>query len=143
MTKVNWGRFSLGTNVAAVIAFMTDGFMHEVLLKSDWRVVYEALQARPPEDHGSSMIYFALFELGRGLFCALFYVLLRPRLGAGPRTAVAAGVAAWLAFSLFGPAQFVPLGFISLVLWTKLIGFQLLTTVIAALAAGALYKETP
>jgi hypothetical protein len=55
MIKVNWGRFALGTMVAAVIAFMTDGFMHEMLLKSDWQAAYDGPKARPSEDHECSI----------------------------------------------------------------------------------------
>jgi len=140
MTKINWARLIIGGIVAAVILFVTDGLMHEMILKSDWSSVYAGLRAAEPAPHASSMLYFAVFEIGRGMFCILVYVLMRPFFGAGPKTAVLAAIAGWLAFSLAGPAQFIPLGFFSVPLWLKMSGLQLVTTIIGTLAGAALYK---
>ena len=41
----------------------------------------------------------------------LLYATMRTHFGPGPRTAVLAGIAGWVAFSLTGPVQFIPLGF--------------------------------
>jgi len=141
MPKINWTRLILGGLVAAAIMFLTDGLFHEKLVKTDWQAVYAALKATPPEDHGASMAYFAFFELGRGMITLLLYATLRAFCGAGPKTAVCAGIAGWVAFSLTTPAQFIPLGFISNALWLKMCAFQFVTTIVAALAGAALYKD--
>jgi hypothetical protein len=141
MTKINWARFIIGGLVAAVILFVTDGLMHEMVLKSDWTSVYEGLRTASPPPHGSSMLYFAVFEIGRGMFCILVYVLMRPFFGAGPKTAVIAAIVGWLAFSVSGPAQFIPLGFFSVPLWFKAAGMQLIATIVGTLAGAALYKD--
>lgn len=141
MPKINWTRLIIGGLVAAVIMFMTDGFFHEKLVKTDWQAVYAALKATPPEPHGASMAYFAFFELGRGLITLLLYATLRAFCGAGPKTAVCAAIAGWVAFSLTTPAQFIPLGFLSNALWLKMCAFQFVTTIVAALAGAALYKD--
>jgi hypothetical protein len=141
MTNINWTRLIIGGLVAAVILFVTDGLMHEMVLKSDWTSVYDGLRATQPAPHGSSMLYFAIFEIGRGMLCILVYVLMRPFFGAGPRTAVMAAIVGWLAFSVAGPAQFIPLGFFSVPLWFKAAGLQLITTIIGTLAGAALYKD--
>jgi hypothetical protein len=52
-----------------------------------------------------------------------------------------AGAVAWAAFSIAGPAQFVPLGFFSHALWVKAGAFQLATSVLAVVAGAALYKD--
>ena len=69
------------------------------------------------------------------------YIMMRARMGAGPKTAVWAGVVSWVAFSLTGPAQYIPLGLMSCAVWLKAAGFQLVTSVGAALAGAAPYKE--
>lgn len=140
MSGINWGRVCVGGLVAALVAFVTDGFLHEKLLAADWKAVYDALGASPPQHGSGGLAYFAVFELGRGLVTMLLYALLRTPFGPGPRTAALAGAAAWVAFSLTGPAQFIPLGFFSHALWWKAGAFQLLTSVLAALAGAALYK---
>jgi len=141
MAKINWGRLIVGSLIAAIIMFLTDGFIHETIAKSDWQAVYDALRATVPEPHGLSMVYFALFELGRGFTAMMFYVTMRSFFGAGPKTAVLAGIAGWIAFSLTGPVQFIPLGFFSNALWFKVGAIHLITSIIATIAGAALYKD--
>lgn len=141
MSNVNWGRLLIGGILASMIAFITDGLLHEMVLQPDWQAVYTALGVtHMPQEHGSHMIYFALFELGRGLVSIFMYVMMREHLTPGPKTAVLAGLVAWFAFCFTGPAQFIPLGFLSNTLWGKMAAAQLVTSVIAALAGAALYK---
>jgi hypothetical protein len=141
MIKINWARFIVGAVIASIILFMTDGFLHEVLVGSDWKAVYAALGANEPVENPAGMIYFAIFELGRGFIGMFLYVLLRACCKPGPKTAAWAGFVAWLAFSLTGPAQFIPLKFYSNSLWVKVAAFQLVTSVVAAIIAAALYKD--
>ncbi len=141
MGKINWARLIVGTLVAAIIMFVTDGFIHEMIVGADWRAVYAGLRAAEPEPHGMGMAYFAFFELGRAFIAMLFYATMRSRFGAGPKTAVLAGIAGWVAFSLTGPVQFIPLGFFSIPLWLKVGALQLVISIIATIAGAALYKE--
>lgn len=142
MARINWVRLFTGGLIAAIIAFVTDGFLHERLLSSDWQAVYQNLGAASPSEHVSHMAYFVAFELGRGLISMFLYVMMRAHFGPGPRTAALAGVVAWIAFSVTGPAQFIPLGFFSNALWAKVAAFQLVTSIVAAIAGAALYKDT-
>jgi hypothetical protein len=143
MAKINWGRLILGSLIAAIIMFVIDGFIHEVLVKADWHALYEALGAREPPPHGINMVYFAVFELGRGFTAMMFYVLMRPFFGAGPKTAVLAGIVGWIAFSLTGPVQFIPLGFFSNALWIKVGALHLILSIVATIAGAALYRDGP
>jgi hypothetical protein len=141
MAKINWGRLIVGTLVAAIIMFLTDGFIHETIAKADWKALYEGLRATEPQPHGLNMVYFALFEVGRGFTAMMFYVTMRSFFGAGPKTAVLAGIVGWIAFSLTGPVQFIPLGFFSNALWLKVGAIHLITSIIATIAGAALYKD--
>jgi len=141
MARINWGRLMLGSLIAAIIMFVTDGLIHETITQADWRAVYNGLRAAEPEPHGSSMVYFAVFELGRGFTAMMFYALMRAYFGAGPKTAVLAGILGWIAFSLTGPAQFIPLGFFSNALWLKVGAIHLITSILATIAGAALYKD--
>ena len=142
MSNINWSRLLIGGLVASIIAFVTDGMLHEMVLQPDWQAVYAGLGvSHPPQEHGGHMIYFGLFELGRGFVSLFLYVMMRARFGPGPKTAVLAGVVAWIAFSVTGPAQFIPLGFLSNTVWCKMVAAQLVTSILAAVAGAALYKE--
>ena len=139
--KINWARFLIGALVITVICFLADGFMHERLLGNDWEDVYQRFGGGEPPHQPTSLIYFVIFELGRGFLSMFLYVLMRGCCGAGPKTAVFAAIAAWFAFSLTGPAQFIPLGFFSHALWIKAGAIQLIVSIVATLAGAALYKD--
>ena len=141
MYKINWVRVLLGGLVAAVILFLTDGFFHERVVSADWKALYAGLGSVEPQESAVSLVYFAIFELGRGFLSIYLYALMRSCCGPGPKTAALAGLVAWIAFSVTGPAQFIPLGFYSHALWIKVGAFQLVTSIIAAIAGAALYKE--
>ena len=139
--SINWGRFFIGGIIASVICFVTDGLLHTMVVGADWKAVYAAIGANTPTENPSSMVYFAVFELGRGFISMLLYVLMRPTCKPGPKTAAWAGLTAWIAFSLTGPAQFIPLQFYSNALWMKVGAFQFVTSIVAAIAGAAIYKD--
>ena|SRR5688572_20971983 len=141
MSNVNWGRFVLGALIVAAICFVSDGFLHQRLVNEQWEAVAAALGASFPEHAGWTMVYFVIFELGRGFLTMYTYVLLRPRLGPSAKTATWAGVVAWVAFSLTGPAQFIPLGFYSESLWISVALYQLVFSIVAAISGAAPYQE--
>lgn len=141
MPKMNWSRYIIGSLVASILAFFSDGFLHERIVKADWEAVFAKLCAPPGEHTSVSLLYFAIFELGRGFVSVLLYVLMRERCGRGPKTAVCAGVIAWVAFSVTTPAQYIPLGFYSNALWIKVGLFQLVTSIVIAIVGAAIYKD--
>jgi hypothetical protein len=141
MIRINWVRLLVGGIVAAIILFMTDGFFHEKVVGADWLAVYAGLGANEPHHDASGLLYFAIFELGRGFLSIYLYALMRSFCGRGPKTAVLAGAVAWIAFSVTGPAQFIPLGFYSHALWGKVAAFQLITSIVAAVAGAFFYRD--
>ena len=142
MDRINWVRVIVGGLIAAIILFLTDGFFHERVVNADWQAMYAGLGAKEPTQHSPlGLAYFATFELGRGMISIYLYALMRSCCGPGPKTALLAGVVAWLAFSVTGPAQFIPLGFYSHALWIKVGAFQLVTSMVAAVAGAALYRD--
>ena len=74
----------------------------------------EALMRRLDVSFGPSVALLHIsmrFALGVGL--VWLYAAIRPRFGAGPRTAALAGVAAWLATFVFSFARVAPYGLYS------------------------------
>lgn len=141
MKNVNWAKFVLGAVIVAVVSFLSDGFLHQKFVDEQWQAVYAALGATAPEHSGWKMVWFMVFEAGRGFLTMYVYVLLRPRLGPGVQTATWAGVVAWVTYSLTGPAQFIPIGFFSEALWIKAGIYQLVFSIVAAIAGAAPYSE--
>jgi hypothetical protein len=141
MNKINWVRLIVGGLIAALILFMTDGYFHERVVSADWKLVYQGLGVGEPHHDGPGLLYFAVFELGRGFLSIYLYALMRSCCGPGPKTAALAGVVAWIAFSVTGPAQFIPLGFYSHALWLKVGAFQLITSIAAAVLGAFFYRD--
>lgn len=142
MTKINFGRLIMGGLIASVILMLSDGLLHERVLHPYWEYVYDGLGGHEPQTgHGTAILYFLVFEMGRGFLAVLVYALMRPFHGAGPKTAVFAAAVAWLAFSVCGPAQFIPLGFYSRRLWVMVAGAQLVTSIAANLVAAWMYRD--
>lgn len=141
MSKINWVRLIIGGIIATIILFLTDGFFHESVVSSDWKAVYGNLGIAEPRHSSAGIAYFAVFELGRGFIAMFVYVFMRELCRPGAMTAAGAGILAWIAFSVTGPAQFIPLGFFSNTLWIKVAAFQLVTSILAAIAGAAVYKE--
>jgi hypothetical protein len=141
MSRTNWVRLIIGGIIATITLFLTDGVFHENVVGADWKAVYANLGIAEPKHSGAGIAYFAVFELGRGFISMVLYVFMRAHCRPGPKTAACAGVLAWIAFSVTGPAQFIPLGFFSNTLWIKVAAFQLVTSILAAIAGAAVYKE--
>ena len=142
MTKINFGRLFIGGLIASVLLFLSDGVLHEHLLKQYWEYLYQGLGATPPTTpHAMAMVYFFIFELGRGFGAIFLYALMRPFHGVGPKTAVLSAIAAWLAFSVTAPAEFIPLGFYGRRLWVFVAVAQLVTSIVASLLAAWIYRD--
>jgi hypothetical protein len=142
MTKINSSRLIAGGFIATIILLITDGVLHEHLFHNYWEYVYEGLGAKETQmGHGLAIVYFLIFEAGRGFLAVLLYVLMRRFFAPGAKTAIYAAGVAWLAFSVAGPAQFIPLGFYSRRLWIMVAAAQLVTSVGANLLAAMLYKD--
>ena len=144
MNRINYGRVLLGGVLAGVLLFMADGFIHSKLLHEHWMAAMKAAgRSVEAEEHGSDMLYFAAFELLRGLAIAWIYAVMRAQCGPGPKTAICATLAVWaIMFPIFF-LQEVPLGFYSTTLLTLWSLYEIVPSVLAGLVAGALYKDPP
>lgn len=109
MPRTNWLRMIIGILIATLIMFFSDGFFHERIVVADWTAVYTALGIRPPVNSTANLLYFFIFELGRGVLAMSLYVMLRVCWKPGPAAAALAGIVMWIASSVTGPAQFIPL----------------------------------
>jgi hypothetical protein len=142
MGHINVGRMIAGAITAGVILFVIEGIINGAILGADWENWATALG---PLNHAPSfaggMVIWALVSLLHGLVALAIYVGIRPRFGAGPRTAALAGLLLWVAgFLTHGLSQFA-LGDIP----ARLIVIGWIGGLVAALAAtiggAAVYRE--
>ena len=138
--KMNWMRVLIGGVVAGVLMFFADGLIHSQLLKHHWEQVMASM-GRKDEDSPGAMIFFALHDLTKGIAVAWLYAAIRKHFGAGPKTAVLAGLAVWAIMFVIPFIAEVPIHIYSrhmLLAWTI---YELVATAAGGLVAGALYKE--
>jgi len=131
MNKV---RIVLGGLVAGVVVNVIETVVHRFLFRS-----YEKLGREPLTMSGAIQLW--IIGLIFGILLAWLYAALRPRYGAGPKTAILAGLYLWIVAGLL-----VWIGFSPLLQWgmrLMVIGIvtNLVAYVVAGLVAGYLYKE--
>ncbi len=140
MGKINWNGVILGGILAGIIIDVGEFLLHGVLLGAEWREVMEAL-GRPLQETVGNIFFYVLLGFGYGMLAVWLYAAIRPRYGAGPRTALYAGVGVWLLGYLLPTLVWVPTGlFPGRLLRIALLG-GLAEILVATLAGAWLYKE--
>lgn len=140
MGKINIGRLILGGIVAGIVSDLLGYLVDGVLLQQNWSDALLALDKA--EFSTTQLLEFNLIGLVFGILSVWIYVSMRPRFGAGWKTAVCAGVTAWMIGTLLPNISFmIVLGLFSkhLTLYTTLGG--LVEVVAGTVAGAALYKE--
>jgi xanthosine utilization system XapX-like protein len=145
MGKISWGRVLLGGIVAGVVWWILEGIVHGMILGADWEAAMVALGRSIEQQRagtGRFMMYVTVWSLLAGILGVWIYAAIRPRFGAGPKTAVIAGVTLWCGIYLMP----------SLVDWAmhlwpaKLVCIPFTTSffeaILATLAGARLYKES-
>jgi hypothetical protein len=141
MGKINLGRVILGGLVAGVIIDIVEGVMNGVVLMSRWAEQMASLN-RPAVGSVKQIIAFNVWGLAAGILVVWLYAAIRPRMGAGPRTAICAGLFCWATIDGMGTAVPVFLHIYKVDLGLIGVGYGLVEMVVAALVGAYLYKET-
>lgn len=142
MTHINTSRIVLGGIVAAIVLFVVSGIVNGAILGSAWQAWLEAmgsLNHAPATPIG--MLIWAAVSLVFGLTGVWIYAAIRPRYGAGWRTALLAGFLLWLAGWLAPALGQVALGAIPTYVTFVGCAGGLAGALLALLAGAATYKE--
>ncbi|HXG33273.1 MAG TPA: hypothetical protein VNJ11_07905 [Bryobacteraceae bacterium] len=140
MGKINAGRVLLGGIVAGIIITVVEYLVNGVMLLQDWTDAMRALGKSGEMTTGATVIY-VLWSLLVGIATIWLYAAIRPRFGAGPRTAVIAGFAMWIFAYLSYTIGVAAMGLFPgrLLGITTVVGAVEL--VVAALVGAWLYRE--
>ena len=138
MGKVNLSRVILGGVLAGIVINISEWLIHDVVLKEQFRAALQALGKTPPES-GATIVWWFLWAFLLGITAVWLYAAIRPRYGAGPATAVRAGIAVWIlscvlmtiVMTNLGLFPFSPLALI----------WFLVEDVVATVVGAAVYKE--
>ena len=140
MGKINLGRVILGGIVAGIVINLFEAVSNTVVLDKQFADAMAAL-GRSPVTSVKQIVAFNVWGFAAGIVMVWLYAAIRPRFGAGPRTAMLAGGAVWaLAYASSNAAMvFLHLFPLGLMLAATAIG--LVETLVAGLAGAAVYKE--
>jgi len=100
MGKINMGRVILGGLLAGLIINIGEFILNEPVLGEDWKAAMSALNL--PEMGGTDIVWWIIFGFVLGISAVWLYAAIRPRYGAGPKTAVCAGLFVWFLIYVLG-----------------------------------------
>ena len=138
MGKINWTRVILGGLAAGLIINVFESVLNGVILAKDMEAAISALGRQMG---GGALAMFIAWGFLVGIFAVWLYAAIRPRYGAGPKTAACAGAAVWglgyllaavtpLALHLF-PRRLMAIG----------LAVGLVEVIVGTLAGAWLYRE--
>ena len=140
MGKINIGRVILGGIVAGIVLDVLGYLVDGVWLASRWADGMKALGHT--NFSSSALLGFNALGIVTGIVTIWIYAAIRPRFGAGIKTAICAGLAVWVVGALVPNASFMCVsGLFShhLMAYTTL--GAIVELVVSAIAGAALYKE--
>jgi hypothetical protein len=141
MGQINWTRVVIGGIVAAVILFIAGFIIHGLILGPDWTAWQNAGHMPLALPHGTAVVIWIIVSLINGLTGVWIYASIRPRYGAGAKTALIAGLMIWLVGGLIAALAGYALGNVPhRVVAIAGIG-DLIADLIAIVAGAYFYKE--
>jgi hypothetical protein len=140
MGKINLGRVILGGIVAGIVIDLFEGVLNGVVLRQQWADVITGL-GKSPTLSMKQIIAFNVWGFATGIVIVWLYAAIRPRFGAGPKTAVCAGLIVWATAYGLGIAGPVFLHMFPVGLTALALAGQVVETGLAAVAGAAVYKE--
>ena len=136
MSKIHWPRV-LGCGLLAGVVWIILGSLVTALLGREFAALPHNHLARPTPGF---VLFNAALDLLEGISIVWLYAAIRPRYGAGPKTAVIAALAWWFIVSL-GDATWCSFGFFPPRTVVPLMAGTLPALILATLAGARFYQE--
>jgi hypothetical protein len=140
MNKINLGRVVVGGIVAGIVINIFEGVLNGVVLANQWAAVMTGL-GKSGTMSIKQIVAFNVWGLVTGVLMVWLYASMRPRLGAGPKTAICAGLVIWATAYVLGSAAPVFLHLFPVGLITAGLAVGLVETMVAGVAGAYFYKE--
>ena len=140
MGKINWGRVVLGGLLAGVVLNIVDWLFYGVMMKQELAAAMQAL-GKQPGAMDSLVPLFVTLDFVTGIALLWVYAAIRPRFGAGVKTAVIAGLAVWFFVGLLHAIGESPMGFMPQRLMVIGTCVALISIPVATVVGAYVYKE--
>src|SRR5712691_2144619 len=140
MAKINFGRVLLGGLVAGLILNIGEFVLNTIVLQQQHHEFLK--RCGFPEPGTKFLVIVVTITFVLGIVIVLGYAAIRPRFGAGPKTAIIAGLFAWFGVVVYQNVIAGGLGMVPVNLFALVIGWEIVEFSLAALVGAALYKES-
>ena len=138
--NINIGRVLLGGLVTGIILNAGEVVLHDILMGAQTKAFFAEHNFREPGP--GFMIAAVGGTLALGIVIVFGYAAIRPRFGAGPKTAIIAALFAWFGIYLYTGILHGLMFGMSVNSMLITIGWGLVVYILATLAGAALYKES-
>ena len=140
MGRINWGRVVVGGLLAGVVLNIVDSVFFGVMMKQDIAAAMQAL-GKQPGAMDRLVPLFVVLDFVTGIGLLWVYAAIRPRFGAGAKTAVIAGVAVWFFVGLLHALGEAPMGLFPQKMYTVGTIVALVQYAVAGAVGAYVYKE--
>jgi hypothetical protein len=142
MGRINWGKVFLGGLLAGVVINIGEYLFHAVLFKDQVAEMMRAMGKDPASVMtGNAILIWNILGFLTGIGAVWGYAAIRPRFGAGAKTAMIAGVAVWFLSRFLGAIGEMNLGMMSQKMIMTGLVWGLVEVVIATIAGAWAYRE--
>ena len=139
MGRINLARVLIGGFIAGIIINASEFVLNTMVVEEEMTAAMAALN-KPPVDP-SMIIWFVIFSFGFGFILVWTYAAIRPRFGAGVKTAVCASMLCWGLGYLFPNLFFIVIDLFPRHLMILTTVWGLVEVVIAGIAGAWAYTE--
>jgi hypothetical protein len=139
MGKINFGRVLLGGLVAGIVLNVGEYILNDKVFAPQMK---EYLAKHNfPTSGGNAVIVAIVMTFVLGLVIVLGYAAIRPRFGAGPKTAIIAALFAWFGVYVYPAILLAAFGFVPTNALPIALVWGLVEYIIAAMIGAWLYQE--
>jgi len=140
MPKINAGRVLLGGLLAGVVINLSEWFWNGVVFAKEIQDAMASIN-RSQAMESSAMVVYVLWGFLVGILAVWVYAAVRPRFGAGPKTALRTGLMLWLLVYVQASVGMAPLNLFPARLMLIGLPVSLVEIVVATMLGAWLYKE--
>jgi hypothetical protein len=137
--NINIGRVLLGGLVAGVVMNIGEYVLNDRVLGAQMKTYFAQHNFPEPGLHAIGIAVVMVFILG--IVMILGYAAIRPRFGAGAKTAIIVALFAWFGIYFFNNVLGAAFGFVPTNILAILLPWGLVEYILGALVGAWLYKE--
>ena len=141
MAKINVGRVLLGGLLAGVVLNIGEALLNAVVLAETMKQDFAKLGLGDPSANPTFLVRVVGMTFVLGIALVYLYAAIRPRFGAGWKTAACAGVIAWFFVYLYAGYIYQASGVVSAKSYLLALPWGMAEFALAAIAGAWLYKE--